>query len=411
MPQIPLKTYLFHLGLFLLTLFTTLMVGAELITGKIWTGWGMVPEEILLSWNQIWLGLPYGLGFITFLTFHEFGHYFTAVFHRVKTTLPFYIPLFIPVPGILNIGSLGAVISLREIPSSTRKFFDIGIAGPLAGFVISIFLLSYGLTHLPVKEDFILGIHPEFVETFDGVPTDAEMVAFIEQEEGQAYRIGTNLLMEVLKFLLVDDPKALPGDFELIHYPFLFVGYITLFFTALNLLPIGQLDGGHIIYGMFGKKTSGYISRMAVITLLLFGGTGYVNIRDLNEVSFFTMGLYIMFMIYMFTKILGTQTWRLPAAMTLILFMIQVMFKINFPEIEPNFIWLFYAWMVTRFVKLDHPAALHEHIVNRPRKILGWVAIAIFILCFTPNPIEVVGGQEITTFDELFQSFTGSANP
>ncbi|MCB0838535.1 MAG: site-2 protease family protein, partial [Bacteroidetes bacterium] len=138
MPRIPLRTYLLHLGLFLITLFTTFLVGAELITGKIWFGYGLVAPEGLLGWDQIWLGVPYGFGFILFLTFHEFGHYLTAVYHRVKTTLPFYIPLFIPIPGVLNIGSLGAVISLREIPSSTRKFFDIGIAGPLAGFVISL---------------------------------------------------------------------------------------------------------------------------------------------------------------------------------------------------------------------------------------------------------------------------------
>ncbi|MEZ4848325.1 MAG: site-2 protease family protein [Bacteroidia bacterium] len=411
MPRIPLRTYLLHLGLFLITLFTTFLVGAELITGKIWFGYGLVAPEGLLDWDQIWLGVPYGFGFILFLTFHEFGHYLTAVYHRVKTTLPFYIPLFIPIPGVLNIGSLGAVISLREIPSSTRKFFDIGIAGPLAGFVISLFLLGYGLTHLPDKETFILNIHPEFAETFQGVPTDQQMVDFIAEENGQAYRIGTNLLMEILKIILVDDPQNLPGGFEFIHYPFLFVGYITLFFTALNLLPIGQLDGGHIIYGMFGKKTAGYISRVAIIALLLFGGTGYTKVWDLNEVSFLTLGLYLTFVIYMFTKILGTQTWRLPLALALVLVMVQILVKTNFPDIEPNFIWLFYAWMVTRFVKLDHPAALNEHIVNRPRQILGWVAIIIFILCFTPSPIEVVGGTEITSFSELFQSFSGEANP
>ncbi|MCB0847442.1 MAG: hypothetical protein KDE26_29530, partial [Bacteroidetes bacterium] len=258
---------------------------------------------------------------------------------------------------------------------------------------------------------FILNIHPEFTETFQGVPTDQQMVDFIAEENGQAYRIGTNLLMEILKRILVDDPQNLPGGFEFIHYPFLFVGYITLFFTALNLLPIGQLDGGHIIYGMFGKKTAGYISRVAIIALLLFGGTGYTKVWDLNEVSFLTLGLYLTFVIYMFTKILGTQTWRLPLALALVLVMVQILVKTNFPDIEPNFIWLFYAWMVTRFVKLDHPAALNEHIVNRPRQILGWVAIIIFILCFTPSPIEVVGGTEITSFSELFQSFSGEANP
>ena len=412
-PQIPIITYLFHLGLFCLTLFTTILVGAELISGKFWVGWGVLPDEYLLKWEDFMLGFPYGFGFILFLTFHEFGHYLTAVYHRVKTTLPFYIPLFLPIPGILNIGSLGAVISLREIPSSTRKFFDIGIAGPLAGFVISIFLLGYGLTHLPPQDEFVLNLHPEFVEEFGGVPTETQMEEFIlaDRENLQSYKIGTNLLVEFMKFLLVSDKNNMPTSFEFIHYPFLFVGYITLFFTALNLLPIGQLDGGHIIYGMFGRKTGSYISRMAVIGLLLFGGTGYVKIRDFTEVSFFVMGLYLIYLIYMFTKILGKESWKAAAAMGLVLFMTQMVIKLNFPSIEPNFIWILYSWLVTRFVKLDHPAALEEHRVNRPRQVLGWIAIIIFILCFTPNPITVVGGPEIETFAELYESFWGSASP
>ena len=178
-----IRVYAIHIGLFLLTLLTTLMVGAELVSstqlfilggksvaiGKSWFAWVYTSKEIALESVQLSLqdlvkGIPYSFSFLAFLTFHEFGHYFTSVYHKVKCSLPYYIPIYIPFI-MLNIGSFGAVIRLKEIPDSTRKYFDIGIAGPLAGFVVSIFLLVYGFSHLPDVDEYVLGIHSEYYET------------------------------------------------------------------------------------------------------------------------------------------------------------------------------------------------------------------------------------------------------
>ncbi|MEZ4827849.1 MAG: site-2 protease family protein [Bacteroidia bacterium] len=389
-PQFTLKTYLIHLSLFLLSVLTTLLTGAELTTGKIWTGWGLVEDSYLLHWADLARGASYSFGFLLFLTFHEFGHFFTAMYYKVRATLPFYIPIFFPFPGMMNIGSFGAVIALKAIPDSTRKFFDIGIAGPLAGFVISMGLLIYGFSHLPPKEVYLGGIHPEYAEIFCGVPDDAQMEAWLADSSRQAYAIGTNLMFELLKNVVPSDAAQVPGQFEVMHYPWLFVGYITLFFTALNLLPIGQLDGGHITYGMFGRKTAGYISRVAILGLLLAGGTGYVEIMNLTQEKVLIMGAYAMFLVC-FSQLLGRDRWQETGLMALIFFLVQMIIKLNIPAWEPNFIWIFYSFLVIRFIKPDHPAALYEHRVNLPRQILGWVAIVIFILCFTPTPIRIVG--------------------
>ena len=389
-----------HGGLFLLALCTTLLAGAELNSGKFWLNYeGMYPPERILALQEIWLGLPYALSFLSFLTFHEFGHYFTARYHQVKASLPYYLPLFVPIPGMLNIGSLGAVIRLRQIPSTTRKYFDIGIAGPIAGFVISLLLLGYGFTHLPEKETYVTDREPDYIRYFGHVPSEQELFSFIQAEAADgddvqvmAYYVGTSLLFEGMKAVLVEDMSQMPTHFDLLHYPFLFVGYITLFFTALNLLPIGQLDGGHVMYGMFGRKASGYIARGATVLLLFLGGTGLVKFEGVDAWGFLYIGLYLMFMIYVFSFIFGKERWKEVGAISLLVFLMQALIAWNFPDIQPNMIWLIYTFMVVRFVGLDHPPATFEHRVNRPRQVLGWVAILIFILCFTPTPLQVIGG-------------------
>jgi len=387
-----MKKYLRYILLFLAAVLTTTIAGAEHITGKLFFGFGVVPPEHLLDYADLTKGLPYSFAFLAFLTVHEFGHYFTAIYYRVKTSLPFYIPMYIP--GMLvNIGSLGAVIRLKSIPESTRKFFDIGIAGPLAGFVVSILLLIYGFATLPPMEEYVLSIHPEYLEMeeFCGVPTEAQMDAYLQADTDRiSLKVGSSLLFEFLAYVIPSDPSQVPSPYEIIHYPFLFVGFITLFFTALNLLPIGQLDGGHVTYGMFGRKQAGYISRAAVIGLLFMGGTGLMDLRNFADI-YVGMGFYTMFLVYVCGQILQSRDAKWVLAMAAPIFMMQLLIKWNFPSIEPNLMWLFFALLGVRFVGMDHPPAYMEHRVNRPRQILGWVAIVIFILCFTPNPLLVVG--------------------
>jgi len=405
-----------------------LVVGAELTTGKLFWDLGGVDSEHLLGWEDLKEGIAYSFAFLLFLTCHEFAHYFTAVYHKVKSSLPYYIPVYIPF--MLNIGSLGAVIRLKQIPKSTRQYFDIGIAGPLAGFVISVGLLVYGFQSLPDQKEYVLNIHPEYETYFGGLPTTAEQQAFFlekkgfdflspeeknslldeeeltsitdptEQETLQKERyapvsvfIGNSLLYELIKWLAAPDPAQVPDGFEMIHYPWLFVGFITLFFTALNLLPIGQLDGGHIIYGMFGREVSGKIARVTVLALLFFGGTGMMDFRRPEDFyTYLGVGLYAAFLVYILNRLFFKGKMKPLIFSVLGILVAQAVFKIFVPTLQPSLIWLIYAFLAVRFIGVDHPRALFEHRVNKPRQILGWVAIAIFILCFTPFPVEVVGG-------------------
>lgn len=390
------RTFFIHFGLFLLTFFTTTMVGAENVTGKIWLGFGLVPENMLLHAADFTKGLVYAISFLSFLTVHEFGHYFTAMYHQVKASLPYYIPIWLPIPGAMNIGSFGAIIRMQEIPRTTKQFFDIGIAGPLAGFVVSLALIIIGLQTLPEKE-YVLDIHPEYAQQFGGVPTEAEQIAFITKNNiehpdkpMQTYQLGTSLLFTLLQKIVPHDASRFPTSFEIFHYPLLFVGFLTLFFTALNLLPIGQLDGGHVIYGMFGRKTAGIISRICVLTLMFVGGTGILDFTHLSE-NYLSIGLYFFFSVYIFNHVFNQPKALHLLGILLLFWLIQTGIKSYLPSLEANHVWLLYSFMAVRFIKLDHPAALIEHKVNLPRQILGWLAIAIFILCFTPNPVQIFG--------------------
>lgn len=358
------------------------MAGAEWTTAKSWLASDAVGNfKIGMGMSDFWDGLPYSIAFLSFLTFHEFGHYFLSVYHNVKCSLPYYIPIFIP--GIFNIGSFGAVIRIREVPTSTKKFFDIGIAGPIAGFVVSMFLLVYGFLTLPPMEEYVYNLHPEYEEIYGGVPTAEQLAA---QEPNRVfYGIGSSLLFEFCKATLASDPAQVPPDFELMHYPFLFVGFITLFFTALNLLPIGQLDGGHVIYGMFGRKVASVVSRISVIALILIGGNGIVNLQEQD--SLIPGLIYFAFLIFIYSRMFKKMAaWKVAigAAVT-VLFQASLLFV--WPNLEPSLIWLIYSFIAVRFLGVDHPPALVEHKLDKRRQLLGWFAIAIFILCFTPNPL------------------------
>lgn len=393
--------YLLHIILFLLSVVTTMMAGSELVTGKLWIArfFPGVPPDAVMGWTDFLQGWRFSFGFIVFLTFHEFGHYFTAVYHKVKCSLPFYIPLFVPILP-MNIGSMGAVIRIREIPQSTKKFFDIGVAGPLAGFVISLCLLFYGFSHLPDKEAYIYNLHPSYETTYGGIPTEAQVTADI----GETYAVGTSLLFEFFKAVVPEDPSQVPPDFELMHYPFIFVGFLTLFFTALNLLPIGQLDGGHVIYGLFGVKRARIISRVAVIALVFFGGLGLGRIDmpdgqllisaefmvgSIFETLIFRL-IYIGFLFLIFRKLFKEMKTKFHWLMAGGMIGIQVIINLFIPNIEIVHLWLLYAFLVSVVLGVDHPKAQLEEPLNTPRKIVGWIAIAIFILSFSPNPIRII---------------------
>ncbi|MCB9231145.1 MAG: site-2 protease family protein [Bacteroidia bacterium] len=404
------QRYWLHILLFVFTVFTTMLAGAELATGHVWLlnildDLGLMDKEPdgFLHFHEIWKGIPHSAAFLAFLTFHEFGHYFTSVYHKVKCSLPYYIPIFIPILT-MNIGSFGAVIRIREVPSSTKKFFDIGVAGPLAGFVVSLIILIIGFSTLPPLEEKIFSIHPQYETMYHRIPTGEELQYYpgpqevVNEETGEKeiyppdgyIKIGTSLLFELFKWIFATDPNRIPPDFELMHYPLLFVGFLTLFFTALNLLPIGQLDGGHVVYGLFGARRAGIISRVTVLVLLSFGGTGLVEFSGWDQL--WGPGLYLMFLVFVFQRLLGDRPWIWIVGGAVGLFIIQGLVNFLSGGIEPGYVWLIYSLLAVRLIGLDHPRAHYEHPLDRGRKIVGWIAIIIFILCFSPNPIIAVEG-------------------
>lgn len=287
-----------HIILFLLTLFSTTVVGARMQHNfqrnlpffdiehdldAFFYGW-MQPGLILN-------GLPFSLTLLTILMAHEFGHYLACVYYRVDASLPY----FLPAPTFT--GTFGAFIRIRSPIYAKRILFDIGIAGPIAGFVFLLPALSIGLAFSKV----IPGIGYQGSLTF-----------------------GTPPLLWVLQQAIL--PGVNSADIYL--HPIARAAWVGIFATALNLLPVGQLDGGHILYSLAGDKHK-LLSRIFVVVLVPIG-------------VFFWYG------------------------------------------------WLVWA-VILFFFGMRHPVIYDYSAIGRGRSRLGLLALAIFLLCFTVAPIATTG--------------------
>ena len=221
----------FALALVLITVFTTTIVGSQ-IAG--------VTEKTLQSNPYILLqGLPYSLALIAILGFHESGHYLAAKFYKIRTTLPY----FIPIPFFL--GTFGAFIQIRSPIPHRRALFDISIAGPLAGLVATVPLLMWGLarsTIVPLSEKSGMLNFDSFSPKF-------------------------SLVMTLLSKLTLGG--ALNAETAINLHPVAVAGYLGLIVTAFNLMPVGQFDGGHIVHAMFGQRASMAIGQFARVCMLL----------------------------------------------------------------------------------------------------------------------------------------------
>lgn len=361
------KEYLIHSLLFVLTLITTTLAGGEWVYGKS----ALASGESALTWEYFFRSMAFSIPFIGILLIHELGHFFTSLYHKVRCTLPFFIPAWLGFLGAPSIGTFGAVIRMKGFVNSRKKFFDIGIAGPLAGFAIALGVLIYGFVTLP-PSDYILEIHPEYADPdFQGYGEDV-----------LEFELGGNLLFWGMGELLAD-PDRIPEMSEVIHYPFLFAGYLALFFTALNLLPIGQLDGGHVIFGLFPKNHK-WISLFAFTLFLGYAGLGVIRPTQPLEELLIRIPLYVGFLYICFTKSqLSTQS-KITLALTLAA--VQYAFAFFKPEWEGYQGWLFFGFLLGRVMGLSHPEVSGVKQLDRKRKVLGWLAILIFILCFSPQP-------------------------
>jgi Zn-dependent protease len=206
------------------------------IAATTWAGAMHQGVDILRNPTNFTVGLPYSIGLLLILGAHELGHYFTARRHDIQVTPPY----FIPAPFAL--GTFGAFISMRGPVPDRRALFDVAVAGPLAGLVFAIPALLVGLQYSKVVTDNAV---PEL--SHSGV------------------EIGSSFLMAILSKLALG-PAAAEGH-RLILNPLAFAGWLGLLVTALNLLPIGQLDGGHIAHALFGSRKGHTISIVALVSL------------------------------------------------------------------------------------------------------------------------------------------------
>ena len=291
--------YWLHLLLFLLTLASTTAVGARLARNfesgqpAVYQAESLAAYRELLSAPQAWVaGLAYSLTLMAILLAHEMGHFLACRRYGLDASLPFFMPF----PSI--IGTLGAFIRIRSPIYFRKVLFDVGIAGPLAGFALV----------LPVA---LIGIACSKV--VPGIGARSEL------------SFGTPALFSILERLLL--PGAATADISL--HPAAQAAWVGVFATALNLLPIGQLDGGHILYAFFGDKHR-WLSRLFVLALVP----------------------------------LGLLYWP----------------------------WLIWA-VILFFFGLRHPMICDANTLDRRRRILGAAALVIFLLCFMVAPIETGGAR------------------
>ncbi len=288
-----LRRAVFQSTLFIATCITTTLAGAE------WT-YGRSVFLADYGWQDFISGMQFSVPFLLILTVHEFGHYFMAKYHQVRATLPYYIPIP-PIP--LSIGTMGAIIRLKSLVHSKKQNFDIGIAGPLAGFVMAMVVLFYGFTHLP-PADYIFQIHPEYEEYGANY---AETVYENQNDNIIDITIGRNLLFLFFEHFVADADR-MPNPHEIMHYPFLFAGYLSLVFTCLNLLPIGQLDGGHVVYGLFGFKLHRIIASTFFIVFTFYAGLGVIDLKDDPSNLIFWIPGFIALSLFCANRIGAAQT-------------------------------------------------------------------------------------------------------
>ncbi|WP_420641090.1 site-2 protease family protein [Candidatus Leptofilum sp.] len=290
-PQVfnpPASDWRINLALFIVTVLATLLTGS------------MNSAETQEQAFQIWRGWPFSLSIMLILGAHELGHYFAARHHKVAVTLPYFIPL----PLFSLFGTLGAFIRMKEPVKNKRALFDIGVAGPLAGLVFAVPILLYGLV------------------TSETGPISS--TGLLE---------GNSIFYYLSKFVIFG--QFLPSETSDVYLnQVAWAGWLGLLITALNLTPLGQLDGGHIMFSLFGKR-AGQLFTPVIVTLIAL-----------------TLASFLIY---------GTATWAL---------WILLLFFLGRTHAEP----------------LDDVTPLDPR-----RRWLGIATMVIFVLIFTPVPLRFLG--------------------
>jgi membrane-associated protease RseP (regulator of RpoE activity) len=282
-----------NVALFALTCLSTLTMGAVLMAafrsqlGDPFPFFG----EIVRSPSLLLSGLPFSIAIMTILGGHEMGHYLTCRYYGIDATLPYFIPAPTPV------GTMGAFIKIKSPIQHRAALLEMGIAGPIVGFVLAIPTLIIGLA----KSQY-------------AAPAPA----------GFGYELGEPLLFKAMEWIMGKTP---PAGMVINSHPVLIAAWFGLFATGLNLLPVGQLDGGHVTYALFGRNHK-RISQALLLMLIPFG-------------LFYWPG------------------------------------------------WLLWT-TVLLMIGFRHPMTVDDSVPLSKRHVwLGWFALTMFVLCFTPMPFQI----------------------
>lgn len=282
-PEPKKNAYILPVLLFLLTVITTLIAGSSFYVSY---------EELINSPRLIATGIPFACSLLSILLAHEMGHFITSRHYRVDVTLPY----FIPAPTLF--GTLGAVIKMRSAIRKKTMLLDIGAAGPLAGIVIALPLVIWGLYQ-------------------------SQVIQVTAGEQSYLF-FGDSLLFKLLSHLIVG---KIPEGYDIMLSPIAFAGWVGFLVTSLNLMPMGQLDGGHIAYALFGRRQR-IVSRVFVGVLVVLGIVYYAG-------------------------------WLVWAALVLI-------------------------------IGVDHPPVSDSDVgLDRGRRVIGWFCFLLFIVTFIPVPVKM----------------------
>ncbi len=289
-----------------------------LVTGATFSYPGSFPTDLKGTIQFIVSGLPFTLSLLAILLAHEFGHYLAGRYHKTNVTLPYFIPF-----PFSYFGTMGAFIQLKESPRNRRIMLDIGIAGPLAGLIVAIPILLLGLSLSPVDK---LPFQFQIGQIFEGNSLLYLFLKYLVHGEllPQPFNyFGADPLLYWVRYFFTGLPLPRGGADVTLH-PIAWAGWAGLLVTAINLIPAGQLDGGHLIYVLLGKRAARLIP-FVLAGLVLLGFVWY-----------------------------GWWIWA---------FLILILGR-------------FYAEPLDQITQLD-----------RRRKLIAILGIIIFILVFTPVPL------------------------
>jgi membrane-associated protease RseP (regulator of RpoE activity) len=254
----PGKTWV-NLLLFALTLLSVLFAGAT------YSYTGTVPKDTIGQvWvlvTHLWVGWPFAVSLLAILLAHEFGHYFVGRARGAAVTLPYFIPL-----PISPIGTMGAFIQMKSIPRNKRALFDLAVAGPLAGLVVAIPVLLLGLSQSSLGTVRVLP--GSFAEGNSLLYLLAKFSVFGKLLPASGNLTGLPLLYHWITYFFVGRPSPV-GSTDVFISPVAWAGWVGLLVTFLNLVPAGQLDGGHVIYAVFGKRVNRIVPIILVFMVLL----------------------------------------------------------------------------------------------------------------------------------------------